>query len=454
MKKHKLNFSTQFIIVVCLLLLFVNVVLGALLMGQSSKSMKTLIRRHMLSVADTAAASVDGDILGSITKDDVGTEKYRNMATKLEGIVSVQKDVDIKYIYAVKKQGKDFIFTVDPDKENPAEYGKKVVYTPGQSKAWSGVSSVDDEAYADEWGEFFTAWSPVRDSSGQVVSIIGVDFSAEWYNKQVSTHVQSVIIASALSVVFGGAIVFLFSQQLRRRIHLLNSELSVLSSKMEELEDEIRLNRDVDDKPNRNPSEEFDGNSDNIELLTNKIHGMQERLKNYVQHLHDQAYTDTMTGVENKTAYLEYVKELNHQINVGTANFAVVVFDIDGLKNTNDNFGHECGDQIITDTATYISAVFGDDRVFRIGGDEFIAVLSNTTQEDLDEKFARLKEAIEDFNKNKKRYVMTLSFSWGGAIYEPGRDADFKNVFKRADDAMYLNKDKHYENSREQRRID
>ena len=179
---------------------------------------------------------------------------------------------------------------------------------------------------------------------------------------------------------------------------------------------------------------------------------MQHKLQAYMEYAHEQAYTDSMTGVGNKTAYLERVKEINSQINNGTADFAIVVFDVNGLKNTNDIYGHECGDRIITDTAATIRRVFDSDQIYRIGGDEFIAVVGSMTEEEMEARLKELGEIVENFNKNEKRYAMTLSFSGGGAVYRPGEDAAFKEVFKRADEAMYDNKGNYYKQFGDRRR--
>ena len=442
MKKHKIGLTTQYIIIVCVLLLAVNVALGAVLMTQSGSSMKTLIRWHMLSVADTAAASIDGDVLGALTADDIGSPEFKSVADQLTKVMNAQKDIDIKFIYTVKKDGDHYVFTVDPDPVNPADFGEEVVSTPSQDIAWEGTSAVDDTTYEDEWGNFYTAWSPVKDSSGKVVGLVGVDFSADRYEQQTSSHRWSVMIVSTLSLVFGASIMLLLTGQLRSRIRLLNSELSVLSGDVEKLSDEIRVRPGDDGKS----AAEADNSSDvdTIGVLSEKIRVMQKKLKEYMDYAHEQAYTDSMTGMGNKTAYLEYIKELNKQINEGTASFAIAVFDVNELKKTNDNYGHECGDRIIIDAAASIRRIFDKAQIFRIGGDEFIAVLGPTTEEELEISFSTLDAEVEDFNRNRKRYAMTLSLSHGGAVYAPGKDSDFKEVFRRADENMYADKDEYY----------
>ena len=449
MKKRRIAITTKYIILVCALLLVVNVVLGFVLIRQSGRSMNTLIRWHMLSVADTAAAALDGNALEALTEDDVGSAEFSRIAETLTKVINAQKDSDIKYIYATKKQGDHFVFTVDPDPVSPGAFGEEVVYTPAQDTAWQGTSAVDESTYSDKWGSFYTAWSPVRNSHGRVVGLVGVDFVADWYDQQVSSHTKLVFIFSTLSVIVGAAIMLLTTGQLRSRVRRLNFELSVLSEEVEILSDEIRVSPSEEASA---PAEEISDGADTIGVLSGRIRVMQRKLKDYMDYAHEQAYTDSMTGAGNKAAYLDYVKELNRRINEGVAAFAVAVFDINGLKSINDNYGHECGDRIIADAAESIRRVFGGEQLFRIGGDEFIAVLGETSGSELSDRFSRLRSDVESFNAFEKRYSMTLAFAWGGAVYRPGEDSDFKDVFKRADEAMYANKDEFYRSTGAERR--
>ncbi|MBQ7669692.1 MAG: diguanylate cyclase [Clostridia bacterium] len=444
--KHKhLSLTTKYIAIACTLLLVVNVILGVLLTVQSGNSMKDALAKHMLAVANTAASSVDGDFAASLTEDDVGSEEYVRVADTLNTIIDIQRNSDIKFIYLVKRVDGRYVFILDPDPDDPADYGEEVVTTPAQDTAWEGTAAIDPEPLEDEWGCFYTAWSPIYDSEGKVVSMVGVDFAADWYDAQIASQARTVIIASILSLSIGALIMFLLTVQLRRRFKTLNSELSVLSDDVGMLSEEIKAGPGYSAATANEEAVEVVKSSDTIGDLSVKVRNMQSELKDYITYMHAQAYTDSMTGSANKTAYLEKIKEINSEINAGDASFAVVVFDVNGLKSTNDNFGHECGDRIITDTAEIIRRVFPGTMVYRIGGDEFIAVVEGMDRKELEERFAKLDEEIDHFNREEKKYSMTLSFSYGGSVYRPGEDAAFKAVFKRADEEMYKNKAKHYD---------
>lgn len=441
LKRKHFGITTVYTLVVCTMLLIINVVLGAAMARQSGDAMKNLIRRHMISVADTASAMIDGDELAALTEDDVDSESFRHIAGILTRIKDAQKDADIKYIYLVRRVEDHYEYTVDPDPVEPADFGEEVVDTPAQDTAWAGTSAIDPEAVEDEWGCYYTSWSPVRDSSGMVIGMVGVDFAADWFDQQMSRHTVTVVLISGLSLLVSLAIMSLLTWQHYRRFRLLEEDLSTLSGNVESLA------RDVTGRMEELEEEELnagDQDSDIIRALSEKTRSTQRRLAEYKKFVQAQAFTDDMTGVGNRDAYIDCIKGLNEAIDKGTAAFAVAVFDVNGLKSTNDNYGHECGDRIIMDTAMLIGRVFGRERLFRIGGDEFLAVCMDMGEEEMRADIERLEAEIERFNREEKRYAMPFSFSCGGTVYRPGEDASFKEVFKRADQAMYKDKGAFY----------
>ena len=102
------------------------------------------------------------------------------------------------------------------------------------------------------------------------------------------------------------------------------------------------------------------------------------------------------------------------------------------------------GDKALIDAVGVICRVFGHDHVYRVGGDEFIAILSTGDTEEIDRLFARFDDALEEENKQDKTYHLPLSISKGCAVFEKEKDTEYKTVFQRADTTMYQDKDAYY----------
>ena len=83
MKRKKLSFTTRYVLVIGLLLLVANALLGFVILRQSESAMRSLINKNMLDVANSAAGILDGDMLGSITEDNVGGEAFNEIARQL-----------------------------------------------------------------------------------------------------------------------------------------------------------------------------------------------------------------------------------------------------------------------------------------------------------------------------------------------------------------------------------
>ena len=145
---------------------------------------------------------------------------------------------------------------------------------------------------------------------------------------------------------------------------------------------------------------------------------------------------DALTGVKNKHAYVETEQQMNERITARQSGpFAVVVCDLNDLKEINDTLGHAAGDQHIKDACMQICHVFQHSPVFRIGGDEFAVILRGG---DYEKRNALMEEMAR---KNREHLQNGGSIIAGGiAEYIPETDTALSAVFERADAAMYENK--------------
>ena len=140
-----------------------------------------------------------------------------------------------------------------------------------------------------------------------------------------------------------------------------------------------------------------------------------------------------MTGVKNKGAFEGKCQELMQQLNDGNVEFAIVMCDVNGLKKANDTLGHEAGDLLIKGVCHIVSTIYTHSPVYRVGGDEFVAVL---TGEDYQRRDELLKITRESALNNEEG----VSFASGMATYDESTDKDVQSVFNRADEEMYKNK--------------
>lgn len=137
---------------------------------------------------------------------------------------------------------------------------------------------------------------------------------------------------------------------------------------------------------------------------------------------------DDMTKMYNRNKYRQMIKEYYPTV----SRIGVIFWDVNGLKETNDSKGHEQGDRLITSIAKLIRELMGDHaKAYRIGGDEFVMILEDATEEELDQFVAKWKDTLQQKNQGSD---LVLSAAMGYAI---GNGCDIEKIIKRADHDMY-----------------
>ncbi|MGN0506234.1 MAG: diguanylate cyclase [Lachnospiraceae bacterium] len=182
--------------------------------------------------------------------------------------------------------------------------------------------------------------------------------------------------------------------------------------------------------------------NDEVGVLARSFQLTAEHLKKYIGYINKLAYTDALTGIRNKTAYEETVELLDAQIDQGSAAFSVVVMDINNLKQMNDTYGHEKGDELIKNVADLLKKVWKEDNVYRIGGDEFVAIGTGREEKNYSNRMGALELELKAFCRKNPHYEIPVQVAQGAAVYEKGRDENFADVFRRADALMYEDKEK------------
>lgn len=165
-----------------------------------------------------------------------------------------------------------------------------------------------------------------------------------------------------------------------------------------------------------------------------------QRLRKDLQHTKLIANKDPLTGVGSAAAFKAKCELIDNEINAkDKIKFALVECDVNDLKVINDTFGHDMGDEYLKNCSKVFCNVFSHSPVFRIGGDEFVIILFGEQYEKRAELFEKLKSSV---NRKPDAPKESISFAAGMADYSSKIDECVKDVLKRADTFMYINKGK------------
>ncbi|HWI74341.1 MAG TPA: GGDEF domain-containing protein [Baekduia sp.] len=146
------------------------------------------------------------------------------------------------------------------------------------------------------------------------------------------------------------------------------------------------------------------------------------------------ATVDPLTSLFNRATLASRCEELAHQTRMTGRPVAVIVCDLDHFKQVNDRHGHAAGDAVLVETAKRLREhLRGLDLAYRLGGEEFVILLPDTTLDAAEATAERLAAAVRDAPVGE--ILVTASF--GVATSEKDEAFDFAVVFERADGALY-----------------
>ncbi|MBQ7444896.1 MAG: transporter substrate-binding domain-containing protein [Clostridia bacterium] len=178
-------------------------------------------------------------------------------------------------------------------------------------------------------------------------------------------------------------------------------------------------------------------------LLLHSIRAERKLLKEerLVKSLNKRVFVDPLTSVRNKGAFYDYIESLQERINQEEKfDFAIGVFDCNNLKQINDRYGHDRGDEYIKGTSRLICQTFQHSPVFRIGGDEFAVILENDDFKKRDEIVQKFEERQHETCASEENPWDQVQVAMGLAVYDPNHDRTVNETARRADKIMYENK--------------
>lgn len=146
-------------------------------------------------------------------------------------------------------------------------------------------------------------------------------------------------------------------------------------------------------------------------------------------------YHDALTDLYNREYFELKFDEYNEQTNVPVA---IIVCDLDELKYINDNYGHKQGDVLIKATANLLNKFSSNTiTVARIGGDEFVLLVAETTEKETERLVQSIRKEIDMHNENGSDVIIKMSI---GYAFNQNSKGNMAELFSQADKNMYKDK--------------
>lgn len=168
-------------------------------------------------------------------------------------------------------------------------------------------------------------------------------------------------------------------------------------------------------------------------LMLKKI-GQLNRLDDYKK----LAFIDFATGLNSRTAYFTFVEKFIPPSGRNDA-YTLILFDMNNLKQINDHYGHLTGDSVIRKFAeSALSAFQEDGTLYRVGGDEFVGLFKNVSQEKIDRELSNFDNIVA--SQQYEEHPFTVAY--GMTHFTPQKPSDFYDAQATADAQMYTMKQK------------
>ena len=482
-KKGFFSVKVKIFMFVFLIILAIAVSTSAVTFYSSVDRINEYYKRCAYDNARNFASMLDGDYLAKL-REAVESEEYLSLRDKAEkdgneelirrylgerslwgGYKKVQDDIalymsnmtDIKYLYVIAHGGTDAVndmYLIDAPDEPLYQTG---FYEEREKELLGKDLTALREPIINNgvWGNMCNAFCPVYSSYGECVCVVGCDCDMDEIVSERKSLINKLAIGTALvTILIQAAAVLLINK-------FIANPLKAMTTEMEKF------------KPSENLTYKEAGvmdldihNRDEIGDLYRGIRTMQTNIIDHLNHLSalqqdklraeqdirdkelqigrlsKETQRDILTGVGSKAAYISKVNELNMAMSERDTEFALVMVDMNKLKEINDSFGHRAGDQYIRGCCRMVCEVFKHSPVYRIGGDEFIVVLQG---HDYKERQALVSELRDNFDSRYNQKELKPWFRYSAAVgmaENASYDTSAELVFKRADRSMYEDKER------------
>lgn len=208
-----MNAPTGRLVSSALIILFLAMTIGMVyvLSVETQGALKGSVQDKLMAVASVTASQIDGDAFARLGPGDEGTETFLKIRGQLRSVREATPG--ILYIYTMRKDGTEVVFVVDADYGTDADTSPiGEPYPEAEQEMLAGFSapSADREFTTDEWGTVLSGFAPIRDRSGAIVGIVGVDMDNTLVSRELdylSIFFYGIGLVALVMVVFGIAVI-------------------------------------------------------------------------------------------------------------------------------------------------------------------------------------------------------------------------------------------------------
>jgi HAMP domain-containing protein len=222
------SLQTKLTISFIVLILVVSLLTYLFTFKETKKGLKEITQTELIALSSVIANELSGmqaEEMASFKPGDESSEKFIALADKLKSIRNSHPD--IKYLYAMKKEGEKLFFMVDPDYGNTEDPGAAIgeEYEEVNERMFTAFEkpSVDNEFTTDKWGTLLSGYAPIRDTRGSVAGIIGVDMSSDLVIAKQNFIGKTIYGIIIISILLAASFIFFFSKTIIKDIRKLNN---------------------------------------------------------------------------------------------------------------------------------------------------------------------------------------------------------------------------------------
>ncbi len=205
--------------------IIVSVAIGMVSYFVVQNYMMEEIRSKTVTMASIAASKIDADTFETITpetgKDETFYDVHKNLSDFLQ-------DETIAYIYTLRLNDDTMEFVVDADPEEPGELGEEYEVEPEVIEAYkAGKAMALDEPYTDDWGELYSGYAPLINSSGETVGMVVTDCSTSTVNEKLGSLTMVILLTAAMCLVAATAGGYILAKQFKALSAVANDSQEV-----------------------------------------------------------------------------------------------------------------------------------------------------------------------------------------------------------------------------------